>query len=289
MALEDGRVVRAAIRGRLKRERRTGSRVVIGDRVRVGDADGATPFIEQILPRRRELVRGGPGGVRAKLVAANVERLVVVAALRDPDPRRETIDRGLVIGEAAGMAAALVLNKADLVKEPDRAADLAAVYRRVGYPTLVTSAVTGAGVEELRALLCDGSSALVGPSGVGKSTLLNRVEPELRLRTGELSRKVRRGRHTTVSARLIPLKCGGLVADTPGFSEIGLWRVAADQVEQCFPELRAASGECRFRRCAHLHEPGCAVRSRLERGEIDQSRFESYRSLREEALDRPGG
>ena len=161
------------------------------------------------------------------------------------------------------------------------------VYRGVGYPTLLTSAVTGEGIEELSALLRRGSAALVGPSGVGKSSLLNRIDPRLELRTGELSRKVRRGRHTTVSARLIALESGGLVADTPGFSDVGLWRVDPNEVESYFPEFRGALGECRFRNCAHLREPECAVRAKLERGEVDEGRFESYRILREEAPSRP--
>jgi ribosome biogenesis GTPase len=293
--LASGERVEASLRGRLKLETRTGDKVVIGDRVGVVmDSDGSAT-VEEVLPRESQIVRRGPGGRRPKVVAANVDRLVVVVAVARPEPRQTLIDRLLVIGEANHLDVVLVMNKMDLlaprqhgsagqVSESDtRTVELTGLYRGLGYPVLETSAVTGEGLDKLGAILAEGTSALLGPSGVGKSSLLNAIEPELGLRTGELSHRKGRGRHTTVSARLIGLACGGLVADTPGFSDVGVWGVEPRELEGCFPEFLPFQGDCRFRGCTHLHEPDCRVREALGRGRIDAGRFESYRGLVEEA------
>jgi ribosome biogenesis GTPase len=283
VSLDDGSEVDALLRGRLKMEARTGDRVVIGDRVRVEESAGAH-VIEEVEPRRRQVVRRGPGGRKAKVVAANLDTLVIVMAARSPDPLPEAIDRLLVVAEADDLRGVLVLNKLDLAGAREAALPLADLYRGIGYETVLVSARTGEGLDELRTILCRGTSALVGPSGTGKSSLLNVVEPGLGLRTGELSRRGERGRHTTVSARLIRISCGTAVADTPGFGDVGVWGVGVDELQQCFPEFRTLLGECRFRRCAHVHEPGCAVRAALEEGRIAPSRYQSYVALRQEAL-----
>ncbi|MGD2120934.1 MAG: ribosome small subunit-dependent GTPase A [Gemmatimonadota bacterium] len=307
--LDSGESREASLRGRLKQEARTGDRIVIGDRVEVTDLPDGSATIEKVLERRTQLVRRGPGGRKPKVVAANVDRLVVVAAAVRPEPRQILLDRLFVIGEANGLELALVMNKIDLVPEVGRgvgggpeseasstAGDsgaeherLLALYRQIGYTALETSAVTGAGVQELADLLSAGTSALVGPSGVGKSTLLNAIQPDLGLKTGELSHKEGRGRHTTVSARLIPLECGGLVADTPGFSDVGVWGVDQRDLEECFPEFHPWREECQFRGCTHLHEPNCGVQAALSRGAIQEGRFGSYRSLVQEAKGAPQG
>ena len=158
----------------------------------------------------------------------------------------------------------------------------AAAATRVPFPV---SAKSGEGHEPLRAELCSGTSALIGPSGVGKSSLLNALDPGLALRTGELSAKTRTGRHTTVSSRLLELGCGGLVADTPGFGDVAIWGVAAEELAGCFPELSRAE-PCRFRGCAHMQEPDCGVREAVEAGRIPEARYRSYRKLYEEAAER---
>lgn len=283
VALDGGERIEASLRGRLKRGDGPKERVVVGDRVTVDEsADGAFT-VEEVRPRATEIVRRAPGGRHGKVVAANVDRLFAVVAVTRPEPTRETVDRLLLVAEANGLEPVLVLNKMDLAEGRDRGEELARAYRDLGYPVLETSATTGRGVDELRDLLCEGTSVVLGPSGVGKSSLLNAVEPSLDLRTRELSRGSGRGRHTTVSSRLIELYCGGKVADTPGFSDIGLWGVDPDSVDTCFPDLLPHVDACRFRGCAHLEEPGCAVKAALSAGEISPERYESYRRIRREA------
>jgi ribosome biogenesis GTPase len=280
--LDSGERVEASLRGRLKQEARSGSRVVIGDRVRV-TRTGDAWTVEALEPRRTELVRRGRGGRTAKVLAANLDRVFVVVALRAPKASRQLIDRLLVLVESSGMHPILILNKAELEGAAESAAELREVYEPIGYEVVVSSVVTGEGLDQLSALLCAGSSAVIGPSGVGKSSLLNAVEPDLVLRTGALSRKTGTGRHTTVGSRLIVLDCGGRVADTPGFGDVGLWSVAPEGVSGCFPEMASLAEDCRFRGCTHLKEPDCGVRAALEDGRLDPVRYESYRVLREEA------
>lgn len=286
--LGDGVEVEAFLRGRVKRQARAGDRVVVGDRVRLGtevQGDEKVWTIEEVAPRRSQIVRRSGPGRKPKAVAANLDRLLVVVSLRSPDPRLEIMDRFLVLAEVDGVPAVVVLNKTDLEGAQELADRLEPIYAEIGYPVLRTSAETGEGIDELGALLSSGVSALVGPSGVGKSTLLNAVQPGLQLRTGEVSKRLGRGRHTTVAARLLPLEAGGLVADTPGFGEVGLWGIGEAEVERVFPEIAARAPGCRFRGCRHLEEPDCAVKAAVDAGEVAGSRLESFRLLRAEARE----
>lgn len=292
VALEGGEVLEASLRGRLKRQARTGDKVVIGDEVEVLRDEEGSVTIEVVAPRRTQVVRKGPGGRRAKVVAANVDRLVIVISAQRPNPRQTLLDRLLVVGEGNGLEPVVVVNKVDLLKDPSEEVlnglsvqGLVDLYRGLGYLVMETSAESGVGIAALTETLCSGISALVGPSGVGKSTLLNAIQPGLSLRTGGVSEKVGRGRHTTVSGRLIPLECGGLVADTPGFSDVGVWGVEARELEGCFPEFVRLRDGCRFRACTHLHEPGCQVRDALEEGDVHPGRMDSYKALFEEAKE----
>ncbi len=283
--LDDGGEVDAALRGRLKLERRTGDRIVIGDHVDVATS-GEAWVIEGVEARASELVRRGAGGRKPKVVAANLDGVLVVVAAADPEPTPTGVDRLLVVAEASGLEPVLVVNKVD--RSTRAARRLRSLYEEIGYRVVAVSALTGAGLEDLAREVCRGTTALIGPSGVGKSSLLNALEPGLHLKTGELSRRGGGGRHTTVGARLLVLECGGLVADTPGFADVGTWGVPPGAVERCFPEFRVLLDDCRFRGCTHLQEPDCAVRSAVEGGRIHESRYESYVTLRGEATDRSG-
>ena len=283
VALESGEIVEASLRGRLKLEERTGDQVVIGDRVRVELIDDEAHVIEEVFPRETAITRSRFGGRTIKVLVANADRLLVVVAAAQPKPRRDLIDRLLVVGESGGVTPVIIINKMDFDGAADVADGLEEVYLPLGYEVLRISALLSQGMDRLAEQLCEGIAALAGPSGVGKSSLVNALEPEHALRTGELSRKHGTGRHTTVSSSLIQLRCGGLVADTPGFSDVGVWGVPREELDGCFPELRALKASCRFRECSHLHEPDCAVRQALEEGAIDPGRFESYRILYEES------
>ena len=269
----------ASLRGRLKRSGLARDRVVAGDRVEVAKAWGGGYVIESVRPRRTLLARRAAGGRLAKVVAANLDRLVVVAAVADPPPAPGVIDRMLVMGESGGMDVCVVLNKVDLAGGRAVAAELSRVYRTAGYPATVTSVVTGEGMRDFRAMIRTGSSALAGPSGVGKSSLLNAVEPALELRTRRVGRRSRSGRHATVSSRLIFLEGGGVVADTPGFTDVGLGEAAVARLDRCFADFRPFLGQCQFGDCTHVREPGCAVVAAVVAGRVQKARHDSYRAI----------
>lgn len=259
-----------------------GGPVAVGDRVRLARVDKKTAVIEEILPPDAELARRAAGTEnqpkRQRLVA-NVDQIMPVFAVQDPRPNFRFLDRYLVQIEAAELTAVICLNKVDL-GIPDEVMDMAQVYRRIGYPVLLTSAATGQGLDDLRAVLKDRTTAFFGPSGVGKSSLLNALQPDLDLRAYEVSESTGKGRHTTTSVTRFELDVGGYVVDTPGLRELGLWDVDPEYVDVYFPEMAPYIDHCRFPDCLHLTEPGCAVLEALERGEIAPERYESYLRLR---------
>ncbi|HEU5305220.1 MAG TPA: ribosome small subunit-dependent GTPase A [Gemmatimonadales bacterium] len=273
--------VRAVLRGKTKRD---SPRVVVGDRVRLErEPSGGLYGVTGIEPRSTLLERRVPEGRGTRPVAANIDEVFVVASTADPAPIPQLIDRLLVVAEANSIQAAVVVNKVDL--DPGRA--LIDRCRRAAYAVFPTSVRTGEGISAFASALSGRTSVVTGPSGVGKSSLLNAVQPGLQLRIGEISAKVRRGKNTTVSAVMLPLETGGYLVDTPGFSEVGLWGVVPRELPTCFPEMRPFIGACRYADCRHLTEPGCRVQEAVKAGEIGADRMESYRVLREELENAP--
>lgn len=273
-----GETRESALRGRLKQATQT--KLAVGDDVLLEPqaGDGVWAIVE-ILPRRSVLARRAPGGGHGeRVVAANVDQVIVVFAAAQPEPHLRMLDRFLVVAEANGLDAQIVVNKIDLAGlEPTRARF--ADYPRAGYVVHFASVRTGEGLDALRAALAGRTSAVSGPSGVGKSSLMNALYPGLDLRVGAVSEAVNKGRHTTVGAWLHPLPGGGFVADTPGLREVGFWGLTASALAGCFPEFRPWQEHCRFADCTHRVEPGCAVRAALERGEISAARYDSYSRL----------
>ncbi|MDA1080111.1 MAG: ribosome small subunit-dependent GTPase A [Gemmatimonadetes bacterium] len=272
----------AALRGRLKQD--GNAKLAVGDRVAVErDASdvNAAWAITTIHPRKSKLARRAPSGARGeRIVAANIDQVVVVFAAAKPEPHVRMLDRFLVIAEGNDLTARIVINKVELV-EPAVVDALVAPYERAGYVVHRTSVKQRLGLDELHEALAGRTSALSGPSGVGKSSLLNAMYPELTLRIGEISESVNKGRHTTVGAVLIPLTdpSGGFVADTPGLREVGLWGMPPEDLDRCFPEFRPVLGSCKYQDCSHDHEPSCAVRAAVDRGDVSAARYESYLKL----------
>jgi ribosome biogenesis GTPase len=277
-----GGEITAILRVKARRDRY--DRIVVGDRVTLdaGDAKG-TFGIAGVAPRRNLLERRTPSGRANRPIAANLDRVFVVTAAAEPRPVPQILDRLLVIAEVNDIPAALVVNKCDLAA----GGELTRAYRDAGYDVFEVSARSGAGLDALFAELKGRECLLTGPSGVGKSTLLNRLRPGLVLRTGAVSEKSRRGRNTTVSAVLVPLPEGGWLVDTPGFSEVGLFGIEPRELARCFPEFRSPLEQCRFADCTHRQEPGCEVRSAVERGSLARARYQSYLALLSELREAP--
>ncbi len=272
----------ATLRGRLKL--RGDDRVVAGDVVEVEVGADGSAAIAEIRPRRTLLARRAAGGERegrrAQPIAANVDQVVVITSAGDPEPNPRLLDRFLVIAEANRLPAVVIVNKIEL----DRSAGerLARRYEPAGYQVLLTSVKVPEGLAAVCDLLWGRASVLTGASGVGKSSLVNVLQPGLRLRIGEISEKWRTGKHTTSAAQLVPLAAGGYVVDTPGMREVGTWGLDPDMLGQCFPEFRRFLDQCRFDNCRHVAEPECAVRRAAGEGAIDSDRLTSYVRIFEE-------
>jgi ribosome biogenesis GTPase len=279
---ESGEAHEASLRGRLKLPKNSSLKLAVGDDVKIDREPDAHWVISEILPRRSQLARRAPSGAYGeRVIAANVDQVVLVFAAAKPEPHLRMMDRFLVIAEANEIEARIVINKVELVGE-GTAQEIFAPYSAAGYPLHFTSVKQNIGLGQLHDQLVGRTSVLTGPSGVGKSSLMNSMYPGLNLRVGEISESVNKGRHTTVGALLHPLPDGGYVVDTPGLREVGMWELSPHDLAACFREFRKFSASCKFADCSHRTEPGCAVRAAVESGDITRDRYESYLGLRDE-------
>lgn len=270
------------VRGRLRRGRAEGDLVAVGDQVMIETHEDGSGSIAQVLPRKSVLSRqlSGVNYEYQQILLANPDQVVLVFACAQPDPSLRMLDRFLVVAERQEIPAVIVANKLDLVPREDAEA-LFEVYRRVGYDLIYTSTLTGEGIPELKSRLQGKLNSLAGPSGVGKTSLLNSVQPGLALEVGAVSRGLQgKGMHTTQVKQLFPLDAGGYLADVPGLRTLALWDIQGEELDAYFREIALLVPECQFNDCTHSHEPGCAVREAAEDGRIDPRRYDSYLRLR---------
>ena len=254
--------------------------VAVGDTVEFVEAGDGTGVIHEVLPRRSKLSRLAPGPTPLEQVmVANVDQAVIVFAAAKPEPRWGLLDRYLVTAESSDLPALIVITKMDLLDADDL--EEVEIYRKIGYPVLLTSAVDGRGLEEVRAALAGKISIFMGKSGVGKSSLLNAVQPDLGLKVSAVGKgEVGKGKHTTTHLEMFPLDGGGGVIDTPGMRTFALWDVREDEMAYFFIEMRPYLGKCQFKaNCMHENEPGCAIRKAVNQNRIDPRRYDSYLKL----------
>ena len=286
MVETDDGIVEASSRGRLRLSRTdTTNPVAIGDRVSVTLTGETSAVIEEIHPRDNALCRRAAGRKKgmAQIIAANVDFAWIVASVVQPRINPGLIDRFLVMAEADKIPAGIIINKIDLANNESSIFEWHDLYEGIGYPVLLTSAITGEGISGLRQSLKERVTLFTGMSGVGKSSLLNKIDKTLNLPTGEVSAKTNKGRHITTFSTAYPFQ-GGYLIDTPGIREFGIVEVSAEELSHYFIEFRPFLDECRFPNCTHAHEPDCAVADALDAGEISGHRYASYLNILDSLL-----
>lgn len=258
--------------------RKDGVKPLVGDNVEIEilDEKDMEGNITQILPRKNELIRPA---------VANIDQALVVFAVTKPKPHFNLLDRFLVMMESREVPVILCFNKTDIAEDPE-IAELKDIYEGCGYPLLFTSAKQEQNIEELKTVLQGKTTAIAGPSGVGKSSLINLLQSGVKMETGRISAKIERGRHTTRHSELIVLGEDSYIMDTPGFSSLYISDIDKESLKYCFPEFASCEGHCRFNGCDHVHEPGCAVKQAVEEGKIHNSRYEDYLTLYLELQER---
>ena len=258
--------------------RKDGVKPLVGDNVEIEilDEKDMEGNIMLILPRKNELIRPA---------VANIDQALVVFAVTKPKPHLNLLDRFLVMMESREVPVILCFNKTDIADDPD-IAELKEIYGKCGYPLLFTSAKKEEHIQELKHVLQGKTTAIAGPSGVGKSSIINLLQSEVEMETGSISRKIERGRHTTRHSELLVLGDNSYIMDTPGFSSLYISDVDRESLKYCFPEFAPFEGKCRFNGCDHVHEPDCAVKQAVEQGVIHRSRYENYLAIYQEIQER---
>lgn len=255
------------------------TRLSVGDRVKLRRLDEENGLIEEILPRQSSLSRRDAGSTTKKVIQhtllANLDQVVLVFAIAHPEPHFGLLDRYLAICESAKLHSIICLNKADLPRSLE-VEDASELYSKLGYQVIWTSAHDEFGIDHLRALLKEHTTLFTGPSGVGKSSLVNAIEPEMAVRTGLISDVTGKGKHTTTGSQLYPLSIGGWLADSAGIRALAAWNIAPDELADCFVEFRPFLGKCEYIDCTHIDEESCAIRSAVAEGRIDERRYRSY-------------
>jgi ribosome biogenesis GTPase / thiamine phosphate phosphatase len=285
-----GALFTCSLRGRLKQGKRDEDLVAVGDRVQISLLPDGKGVIEVIEERRSALSRQAPmsRGERhdeyhrdeyRQILLANPDQVVIVFACADPAPHLRMLDRFLVVSEKQKIPAIIVVNKVDLMGIEQAQAHFS-VYPSLGYPVIYTSVISGMGIAELRGHLYGKLSALAGPSGVGKTSLLNTIQPDLGLMVRHVSHATTKGRHTTVVRQMFTLSEGGFVADMPGLRSLALWDTQAEELDGYFPEMRELVRQCPFNDCTHRTEADCAIRKAVETGSIHPERYQSYLNMR---------
>ncbi len=285
----NGEIIEARIRGKLRTKGlRTTNPVAVGDIVSL-EKNEDNFVITEIGERRNYIIRKSTNlSKEAHIIASNVDQTLLIATINHPVTSAVFIDRILATTEAYNIPAILVFNKSDLYDNTDRekATELITIYSEIGYRCLQVSAITGQNITELRELLKDKVTVLSGMSGVGKSTLINCIEPQLQLKTASISDSHDTGKHTTTFAEMFPLNEGGYIVDTPGVRSFGIIDMEKEEISHFFPEIFRVSEHCRFYNCTHIHEPGCAVIEAVQNGRISESRYWSYLSMMEESKEK---
>ena len=272
---EDGEIYECRAKGIFRKDN---MKPLVGDNVEITvlDPEKKEGNLVKILPRKNSLIRPA---------VANVDQAFVIFAMDNPKPNFMLLDRFLIMMEQAGVPAVICFNKKDLAEESE-VRTLCDTYQSCGYQVILSSALMGQGIEEIREILKGKTTVVAGPSGVGKSSLTNLLQEEIQMETGEISRKLKRGKHTTRHSQVIPVGEHTYLMDTPGFSSLYLTDMEEQELKDYFPEFRKYEEECRFQGCRHIHEPGCRVKEALKSGEISTLRYEDYLSLYDELKEK---